>query len=130
MERFKYSLLNNFPFHLFQRQKSGPCMTAPCFHSVECHNVGNGSFECESCPEGFQGDGQTCTDVNEVLTTMNGKYGKLVSRCTDTGSYKALLRYLRNISEIQVQELKYTVKSLLYKVLILSKHHVKIRRKR
>lgn len=46
-------------------------MADPCFHSVECHNVGNGSFECESCPEGFIGDGQTCTDVNEVLNTMN-----------------------------------------------------------
>ena len=46
-------------------------MADPCFHSVECHNIGNGSFECESCPEGFEGDGQTCTDVNEVITTDN-----------------------------------------------------------
>ena len=46
-------------------------MADPCFQSVECHNVGNGSFECESCPEGFVGDGQTCTDVNEVLITKN-----------------------------------------------------------
>ena len=42
-------------------------MGDPCFPSVNCQNVGNGSFECESCPDGFEGDGETCTDINEVL---------------------------------------------------------------
>ena len=42
-------------------------MGDPCFPSVNCHNLGNGTFECESCPDGFEGDGQTCTDINEVL---------------------------------------------------------------
>jgi len=44
---------------------SCPCMGDPCFPSVNCHNLGNGTFECESCPDGFEGDGQTCTDINE-----------------------------------------------------------------
>ncbi|XP_078366394.1 uncharacterized protein LOC144650562 [Oculina patagonica] len=46
-------------------KESCPCMGDPCFPSVECHNVGNGSFVCESCPDGFEGDGKTCTDINE-----------------------------------------------------------------
>ena len=45
---------------------SGPCMGDPCFPSVDCHNVGNGSFVCESCPDGFEGDGKSCTDIDEV----------------------------------------------------------------
>ena len=41
-------------------------MKDPCFPSVDCVNIGNGLFECGHCPEGFQGDGKSCTDVNEV----------------------------------------------------------------
>ena len=41
-------------------------MGDPCFPSVECHNIGNGTFECESCPDGFEGDGISCTDIDEV----------------------------------------------------------------
>lgn len=41
-------------------------MKDPCFPSVDCVNIGNGSFECGPCPEGFQGDGKSCTDINEV----------------------------------------------------------------
>ena len=47
--------------------KIGPCMGDSCFPSVECHNVGNGSFVCESCPDGFEGDGKSCTDIDEVM---------------------------------------------------------------
>jgi len=50
-------------------------MGEPCFPSVECHNVGNGSFECESCPDGFEGDGRSCTDIDECA---------LANPCYDT----------------------------------------------
>ena len=42
-------------------------MRKPCFAGVNCHNVGNGSFECDSCPKGYEGDGETCTDIDEVM---------------------------------------------------------------
>ena len=42
-------------------------MRKPCFAGGNCHNVGNGSFECDSCPEGYEGDGETCTDIDEVM---------------------------------------------------------------
>lgn len=56
---------------------SGPCMGDPCFTSVGCHNLGNDSFECESCPDGFEGDGIICTDINEVRWKSSG-FGKLI----------------------------------------------------
>ena len=46
-------------------------MKDPCFPSVDCVNIGNGSFECGPCPEGFQGDGKSCTDINEVLSKFS-----------------------------------------------------------
>ena len=61
-------------------------MGDPCFPSVNCHNVGNGSFECESCPDGFEGDGQTCTDINEVL--CKSMDFQLSSHCTLTNQNK------------------------------------------
>ncbi|XP_068721591.1 uncharacterized protein [Montipora capricornis] len=42
-----------------------PCMGDPCFPSVHCVNIGNGSFECGTCPDGFEGDGKSCGDINE-----------------------------------------------------------------
>ncbi|KAK2566477.1 Cartilage oligomeric matrix protein [Acropora cervicornis] len=54
-----------------QKQKpataAGPCMKGPCFPSVDCVNIGNGLFECGPCPEGFQGDGKSCIDINECV---------------------------------------------------------------
>ncbi|XP_074618758.1 uncharacterized protein LOC141877629 isoform X2 [Acropora palmata] len=44
-----------------------PCMKGPCFPSVDCVNIGNGLFECGPCPEGFQGDGKSCIDINECV---------------------------------------------------------------
>ena len=40
----------------------------PCFPSVNCRNVGFGTFECDSCPKGYEGDGQSCTDIDEVIS--------------------------------------------------------------
>nr|AXL14330.1 mega-thrombospondin [Nematostella vectensis] len=42
-----------------------PCLNKPCFPGVKCRNTGSGSFKCESCPDGYEGDGVTCTDINE-----------------------------------------------------------------
>jgi hypothetical protein len=42
------------------------CADSPCFDGVPCADVpapGSG-FECGSCPEGFEGDGVTCTPVD------------------------------------------------------------------
>eukprot|EP00794_Sanderia_malayensis_P016720 gene16720-18414_t len=41
------------------------CDSNPCFKGVGCTNIGYGNFKCESCPKGYRGDGQTCTDINE-----------------------------------------------------------------
>ena len=35
-----------------------------CSALATCTNMG-GSYICGACPEGYQGDGRTCTDVNE-----------------------------------------------------------------
>jgi len=56
--------------------KLGPCLEDPCFPSVKCRNVGNGSFQCESCPDGFKGDGKSCSDIDEV-TLSYWKYSVL-----------------------------------------------------
>ena len=60
--------------------KLGPCLEKPCFPSVECHNVGNESFKCESCPNGFEGDGKSCSDIDEV-TPSYWKYNMLGIDC-------------------------------------------------
>lgn len=52
-----------------------PCMKteSPCFntsdHSSLCINTGSNNFRCLSCPPGYEGDGITCTDVDEVINT-------------------------------------------------------------
>lgn len=53
-----------------------PCMapTSPCFSSELCHNLGNGNHECDTCPEGYMGNGVTCTDINEVKDKWQVKY--------------------------------------------------------
>ena len=37
-----------------------------CFPGVSCLNVGVGQSKCGPCPKGYEGDGRTCTDINEV----------------------------------------------------------------
>ena len=52
-------------------------MGDPCFPSVHCVNIGNGSFECGTCPDGFEGDGKSCGDINEVLSEMRLLHSRL-----------------------------------------------------
>ena len=47
---------------------TGGCDRNPCFANVACNNIGmrGSSFQCGDCPNGYTGDGITCTDVDEV----------------------------------------------------------------
>lgn len=51
-----------------------PCQTAtsPCFSKDICYNYKSGgshTFGCLSCPDGYEGSGVTCTDINEVTNS-------------------------------------------------------------
>ena len=35
-----------------------------------CLNYGSGSSGCDPCPVGFEGDGVTCTDIDEVIAMV------------------------------------------------------------
>lgn len=39
---------------------------SPCFNGATCLNTGSGSYVCEDCPAGYRGNGDNCTDINEV----------------------------------------------------------------
>ena len=39
-----------------------------CFSKLGCFNIGGGGYGCE-CPTGFEGDGETCADIDEVRNT-------------------------------------------------------------
>ena len=45
------------------------CMKSPypCFAESPCYNVEGSQFICGPCPDGYQGDGTTCVDIDEVL---------------------------------------------------------------
>ena len=78
-------------------------MRKPCFAGVNCHNVGNGSFECDSCPEGYEGDGETCTDIDEVMLLT-------LSKCKQTILYIDPIyeRWIKNISERDLRSCEVT----------------------
>ena len=40
----------------------------PCYNDSACYNLANdgASYVCGTCPPGYEGDGVTCTDVDEV----------------------------------------------------------------
>ncbi|XP_034030211.1 von Willebrand factor D and EGF domain-containing protein [Thalassophryne amazonica] len=53
------------------------CISQPCFPGSSCHNT-LGSFLCGSCPQGYSGDGKTCTrnrvsPGKGVATTASGR---------------------------------------------------------
>ena len=37
---------------------------------MSCLNIGVGRSECGPCPKGYEGDGQTCNDIDEVCETL------------------------------------------------------------
>ena len=39
------------------------CADTPCFEGVTCTEEADG-FSCGACPDGLEGDGQTCTDID------------------------------------------------------------------
>lgn len=43
------------------------CQARPCFPSVTCSELPNGSFKCGACPKGFTGDGVACKQWTTCL---------------------------------------------------------------
>lgn len=41
-------------------------LKSPCYPGVTCTPFDDGSYECENCPPGMQGNGENCVDINEV----------------------------------------------------------------
>lgn len=41
------------------------CDSSPCFRGVRCTDTRDG-FQCGPCPDGYTGNGITCSDVDEV----------------------------------------------------------------
>ncbi|XP_072431088.1 cubilin [Chiloscyllium punctatum] len=61
-----------------------PCSTNP---PVKCINF-PGSYRCESCPAGWEGNGYSCKDINECETENGGCSQAPIVRCINTmGSY-------------------------------------------
>lgn len=45
-----------------------PCMTFDkCHNGTGCYNTGSGTYQCEPCPDGYEGDGASCSDIDEVI---------------------------------------------------------------
>lgn len=52
---------------LFDVFDLGPCLSSgTCFPGVSCLNVGVGQAKCGPCPKGYEGNGTTCHDIDEV----------------------------------------------------------------
>ncbi|XP_066924017.1 cartilage oligomeric matrix protein-like [Clytia hemisphaerica] len=49
------------------KSKKNPCSSSPCYPFVACTPKGEDSFTCGRCPIGMEGNGSTCTDINECL---------------------------------------------------------------
>lgn len=54
------------------------CDSSPCFRGVRCTDTRDG-FQCGPCPDGYTGNGITCSDVDEVMLiwTQWGPSGSL-----------------------------------------------------
>lgn len=52
---------------------------------VECINL-PGSFRCGQCPAGYEGDGYTCSDINECTVLPNGGCNLMVACQNTVGS--------------------------------------------
>nr|ACH87536.1 matrilin-like protein [Platynereis dumerilii] len=75
--------------------KADPCKESKCFPGVKCNatdpavlsqNSSAPKYTCGSCPPGYNGDGVSCTDINECTGTNN--CDKTNGVCTNTpGSY-------------------------------------------
>ena len=51
-----------------------PCLiNGTCFNQDICYNLGGGSYTCDNCPDGYDGDGVTCTDIDEVCYMQREK---------------------------------------------------------
>ena len=52
-----------------------PCMAnGTCFDNVLCVNHGSGAYICGDCPVGYEGDGVSCTDIDEASNTSHQKW--------------------------------------------------------
>nr|CAB3266939.1 thrombospondin A precursor [Phallusia mammillata] len=58
------------------------CLSSPCYPGVECSSYDDGSFVCGACPEGTQGDGTQCEDIDECTLVPNACFhANGVHRC-------------------------------------------------
>ncbi|XP_078573393.1 von Willebrand factor D and EGF domain-containing protein-like [Branchiostoma floridae x Branchiostoma japonicum] len=85
------------------------CGLQPCFPGVPCTNVADG-FECGDCPDGYNGDGVDCADINEcesnticahviingarACVNTNGSY-----YCTCTAGHVLIIDTCQDINE-------------------------------
>ncbi|KAK3257021.1 hypothetical protein CYMTET_33877, partial [Cymbomonas tetramitiformis] len=71
-------------------EDADPCSPSPCSASPEVPCIAGGAagtFECGTCPAGYEGDGATCTDVDECAEAGRGGCDPNVV-CTNTpGGY-------------------------------------------
>ena len=51
---------------LLHKTHADPCTPNPCYEGVECEKLSDTEYECGNCPEGMEGNGKSCSLVNEV----------------------------------------------------------------
>jgi hypothetical protein len=79
------------------------CEPEPCFAGVECTDLAppDEGYICGPCPDGYEGDGETCSDIPECETD-NGGCGELQTcievvggppRCSDKPTTRCVLTF-------------------------------------